>query len=471
MGRSLRIAVLLGLLVSVLLLGVTAHAQEPPPQQEPPTEPPSDPPTEPPTEPPPESPEIPPLPPGGTFTDDDRLPEEGYIEAIAEVRVTLGCNPPANDRFCPERGVTRAQMASFFVRALNLPPAEDNPFTDTLESVHVNSIAALYAAGITRGCNPPDNDEYCPDQIVTRGQMAAFIARAWGYEGDVDTERFTDDDTSVFEGDISRIADAGISTGCGEGLFCPNDDMLRKHMAVFLGRALGLTPKEVPDPPEPIGSFTTYYDRCSDPCRVTNIRLIGDTVDGAVVESGEIFSINEYVGQRTEAKGYVRAGAIIGGELYCCDHPANIGGGTSQFATTLYNAVFFAGLEDIEHRPHSIWFSRYPMGREATLGWESPDVKFRNTTDWPIRIEVESSRTSITVTIVGVTDVVDVESIRTGTATTSDGGRVTIRRVITYEDGSTESQSWTHTYKGLPEDEPEPPPPPPPPPSPPPAPL
>lgn len=406
------------------------------------------------------------LPPGGTFFDDDLLPAEGFIEAIAEIGVTKGCNPPANSRFCPEQGVTRAQMASFFVRALNLPPADSHPFTDTLDSVHVNSIAALYQAGITKGCNPPDNDQYCPREIVTRGQMAAFMARAWELTGETNVERFSDDDTSIFERDISRIADAGFTSGCGNGEYCPNEKMLRKHMAVFLGKALGLTPKDVPAPPEPLASFTTYYNACSN-CRVTNIQLIGDTVDDAIVQPGEVFSINEYVGQRTAAKGYVEAGAIIGGKLVSSGHPANIGGGTSQFATTLYNAVFFAGLEDVYHRPHSIWFSRYPMGREATLSWTSPDLQFRNTTPWPVRIDVSYTSTSITVKLIGVSDVVDVESILTGTATTSDGGRVTVQRIITFADGSTESRTWAHTYRGLLPDE-EPPPPAPPPSAPPP---
>lgn len=419
----------------------------------------------------PEETETPPeasvVPPGGSFFDDDRMAAESYIEAIAEIGVTRGCNPPENSRFCPEDGVTRGQMASFFVRALNLPPADENPFVDTIDSVHVNSIAALHQAGITLGCNPPDNDEYCPQEIVTRGQMAAFMSRAWELTGEANVERFTDDDASIFEADISRIADAGFTSGCGDGKYCPEDKMLRKQMAVFLGKALGLAPIEVTSYPERLSSFTTYYAACTN-CRVTNIHLIGDTVDDAIVQPGEVFSINEYVGQRTKSKGYVEAGAIIGGKLVSSGHPANIGGGTSQFATTLYNAVFFAGLEDVYHRPHSVWFSRYPMGREATLSWTSPDVKFRNTTPWPVRIDVSHTSTSITVTMIGVSEVVDVESILSGSATTTDGGRVTVRRIITFADGSTESQSWSHTYRGLLPDEEPPPPAPPPTPTPPP---
>ena len=136
-------------------------------------------------------------------------------------------------------------------------------------------------------------------------------------------------------------------------------------------RAIGLEPIVPPPRPVPqlIGQFTTFHPCCES--RVTNIHLMAATIDGMVVRPGRA-SINATVGERTSGKGYVPAPAIIGGEVYCCDHPANIGGGVSQVATTLFNAVFFAGLEDVFHQPHSLYISRYPMGREATLGWTAP---------------------------------------------------------------------------------------------------
>lgn len=100
------------------------------------------------------------------------------IGALAAARITLGCNPPANTRFCPERTVTRQQMASFFTRALNLRTQPDS-FRDVSSSnVHRFDIGALAASGITTGCNPPQSTRYCPGNDVTRGQMAAFINRA-----------------------------------------------------------------------------------------------------------------------------------------------------------------------------------------------------------------------------------------------------------------------------------------------------
>ena len=193
------------------------------------------------------------LPPGGSFWDDDGTQAEGYIEAIRAVDITRGCNPPINDLFCPERSLTRGEMATIFVRALDLPAAGTNPFADTAESVHVHAISALAAAGITKGCNPPDNDLYCPGRTVTRGEMAAFMARAFALAPATD-DYFSDDGASLFEAAINSMAAAGVTSGCGNNGFCPHSGLQRSEMAVFIARALGLTPivpDERPPPPFP----------------------------------------------------------------------------------------------------------------------------------------------------------------------------------------------------------------------------
>lgn len=120
------------------------------------------------------------LPPGGTFTDDDGNIHEGNIEAIAAEGITKGCNPPLNTLYCPGDSVTRAQMAAFLNRALGLAPGTGNTFVDDDGSIFEPDIEALAAAGITKGCNPPDNDEYCPGDPVRRDQMASFLSRALG---------------------------------------------------------------------------------------------------------------------------------------------------------------------------------------------------------------------------------------------------------------------------------------------------
>ena len=109
-------------------------------------------------------------------------PFQGDIEWLADSGITRGCNPPENTRFCPGDSVTRGAMAAFLVRALDLEPSEES-FADTAGHVFEQDIAALAAAGITRGCNPPDNTRFCPDQPVTRAQMAAFLHRALRTDG------------------------------------------------------------------------------------------------------------------------------------------------------------------------------------------------------------------------------------------------------------------------------------------------
>ena len=98
-------------------------------------------------------------------------------------------------------------------------------------------------------------------------------------------------------------------------------------------------------------------------------------VDGAIVKPGETFSLNGHTGPRGYAEGYNDAPVIVDGKL-----TPGVGGGISQFTTTLFNAAYYAGLEDVEHKPHSYWFSRYPSVIESTIFYPTLDLKFRNNT-------------------------------------------------------------------------------------------
>lgn len=161
---------------------------------------------------------------------------------LAGAGITRGCNPPLNTEYCPEQTVTREQMAAFLVRALGLTERLDDPFTDDDGSVFEADIERLAAAGITRGCNPPVNDQFCPSAPVTREQMAAFLVRALGYTDPGDGDLFADDDESVFESAIDRLAIAGVTRGCNPPVndrFCPGVVVTRGQMAAFLHRALG----------------------------------------------------------------------------------------------------------------------------------------------------------------------------------------------------------------------------------------
>ena len=146
-----------------------------------------------------------------------------------------------------------------------------------------------------------------------------------------------------------------------------------------------------------VSQFTTYHDCCQP--RVTNIHTMADTIDGIIVLPGQTFSLNDTVGERTLESGYLPAPGILGGVL-----EESIGGGVSQFTTTLYNAVFWGGYEDVEHRPHSYYFSRYPEGIEATLSWRNPDLRFRNNREGALLIDTRYTDTSITARIFGSND-------------------------------------------------------------------
>lgn len=165
----------------------------------------------------------------------------GDIIWLADQGITKGCNPPGNDLFCPDAPVTRGQMAAFLTRFLGLSKIGTGvSFADTGGSVFESDILRLATAGITKGCNPPVNDMFCPNSVVTRGQMAAFLARALGLKDVSSGVSFTDTGSSVFQQDILAMATAGITKGCNppvNDMFCPSGVVTRGQMAAFLHRA------------------------------------------------------------------------------------------------------------------------------------------------------------------------------------------------------------------------------------------
>jgi hypothetical protein len=177
---------------------------------------------------------------GGTFYDDDTSVFEGDIERVAQLGITRGCNPPFGDAYCPTDPISRGQMAAFLVRALSLPPAGRDAFVDDDGSEFEDDIDRLAAAGVTTGCSDAG---FCPDALVSRGEMAAFINRGFELDARFEIEvenQFSDDDQSVFERDIELLAAAGITRGCdppANGRYCPDAPVSRGEMAAFLGRA------------------------------------------------------------------------------------------------------------------------------------------------------------------------------------------------------------------------------------------
>lgn len=143
-----------------------------------------------------------------------------------------------------------------------------------------------------------------------------------------------------------------------------------------------------------MSTFTTRFAP-GEP-RVHNIELAARTLDGRVVEPGATFSFNDAVGPRTRSRGYVPAPAIMGSRL-----ANDVGGGICQLSTTLYNAVFLAGLDIRKARAHTLWMPEYPEGREAAVFYPRLDFTWRNDTGEPVRIQVAYSATSVTVNLWG----------------------------------------------------------------------
>ena len=335
------------------------------------------------------------------------------VQALAAVGVFIGTECAAG-KFCPADPLPRWVMAVWMVRLVygrEPPPADSPTFADVERdawwAAYVDKLAELE---ITTGCqrNPA---RYCPDRSVTRAQMASFLTRAFDL-APAEPAAFTDTDGNVHSGNIDALAAANITLGCSTtpARYCPDRPVTRAEMATFLARAVNLVPRaEIVQEVEPVpelewigdlhlvSQFTTHHYCCS--ARVTNIHLIADLVDGAVVKPSQRFSLNRQVGERTLEKGFLEAGTLVNGTLV-----TSVGGGVSQFATTLYNAVFWGGYQDVVHRPHSGYFPRYPEGIEATINWPDIDLIFRNDSSADILIRAEYTDTSLTVKLFGDND-------------------------------------------------------------------
>lgn len=222
--------------------------------------------------------------------------------------------------------------------------------------------------------------------------------------------------------------------------------------AIFADRPgpIRLTPKESEDPRlvewargeaivEKVSEFTTNHSCCQS--RVSNIQRFADIVRGVYLRPGESLSLNSHVGQRTRERGFVPAGTILQGHLV-----PTVGGGVSQFATTMFNAAFFAGFDFVDYQSHSIYFSRYPYGREATISWPAPDLMFTNTTDYPALIWTSYTDTSITVSIYS-TKSVEVEQVGQEVSAARACTRVDTFRLRTYPDGRQVEDSVFATYR------------------------
>lgn len=144
-----------------------------------------------------------------------------------------------------------------------------------------------------------------------------------------------------------------------------------------------------------ISSFTT--NTTANQNRNTNVRLAAEAINGTVIKPGQEFSFNGTVGQRTEAKGYKGAAAYNNGEVV-----QEIGGGVCQVSTTLYNAVFKAGLKISSRRSHTFEPSYVTPGRDATVSWDQPDFKFINNSSTAIGLRASYADQKVTISVYGI---------------------------------------------------------------------
>jgi vancomycin resistance protein YoaR len=141
--------------------------------------------------------------------------------------------------------------------------------------------------------------------------------------------------------------------------------LAKSHAKVSTAAVQALGIKEL------MGEFTTHFPHAA--YRNINIGTAARRINGTLLKPDETFSLNKVVGERTRANGFTDGNIISGGKFVL-----DLGGGVSQSATTTFNAAFFAGLKDVQHKAHSVYISRYPVGREATVVWPWVDLKFLN---------------------------------------------------------------------------------------------
>jgi len=351
-----------------------------------------------------------------TFLDDqgdalfdlpDGAPSVSLIEG--ELVATVGSGHPPVDVAALVSELERVLTAPADQRTIDLPTLQSTPADGPLVRL-VADMNELTAEGITV-------------EVVGQRKRVLLRAedlRAWlVFEGTTSKptvslapdavqaalhERFGEDDQPGAEPRFEVAGDGSVKIiGAAAGSVCCDADSPERIWKALEEQksSVSLVPSEDPEVRgvawaeslgivELVGEFTTNYT--AGQSRVTNIRRIAELTQGAVIEPGETFSVNDYVGRRTVENGFVSAGMILNGVFY-----PSVGGGISQYATTLFNAAFFAGLDFGEYQSHSIYLSRYPYGREATVSFPNPDLQITNNTEYGVLIWPTTTDRSITV--------------------------------------------------------------------------
>ncbi len=350
----------------------------------------------------------------------DRPPAEGTIRFEGTTAVPVDPVPGQN---LDVAGATEAMLAGWASRAVTLPvrvipvsttpegirtaltevvePAVSGPVTITGDGANAMLEPEVIAAGLRFAPDGNGGLTVTVDGPIVIDALAPQLA---------DTEVQGRDAEIVFQGSTPTV----VPSVDGRSIDWPKSvepllEVLtraedRALPALYVDQPAKFTTEEANqiDAGQVISSFTTGGFAADSG---QNIRRVAEQVDGTVVEPGQTFSLNGSTSPRNAANGYVEAGIIEDGRP-----KRGIGGGVSQFATTLYNASYFAGMTDVEHQEHSYYISRYPAGREATVFEGAIDLRFRNNGRAPVLIQTVWSPSDVTVRFLGSKQY-DVESI------------------------------------------------------------
>jgi vancomycin resistance protein YoaR len=416
-------------------------------------------------------------------------PVEGSVrfESASVARV----DPQPGARVLPEplREAARAALldgrnATIPAQTVPVAPRTSQDDVNALFAVATKAVSApvrLFRGNVTRTFTPTEigktlqvalgapgepelrltTDPAAVERIFTPQQRASFESQA------VDARITMAGGTVVisesrpgFRVDLRKAADQilALATGNGRREAELAGQVIDPKLTTEQARGLGIT--------QQVSAFTTNHACCQT--RVTNIHRIADLVNGTVIRPGQTFSLNRLIGDRTAAKGFVPGKAIQDGEFV-----DQIGGGVSQFTTTMFNAAYFGGYDIVEHKPHSYYISRYPEGREATLNFPSVDLKIRNNSPHGVLVQTSYTATSVTVSF-WATKWVTVESI-TGPRTNvrnfetqyrenpslppgseqvvqegAPGFDVTVTRILRFPDGRQRRQEFRTSYDAQP---------------------
>ena len=181
----------------------------------------------------------------GRYVDDDRSRYEGYIEAASAAGLVSGCNPPTNDRFCPHRAVTRAEVAILLSRAVEVPKDSGDHFADDDGLAAEPAIDSLAAAGVTSGCG---DGKFCPSEPLSRGQFAELVVRTMGWKPSDDLSVFRDLSDTPHGPALVTLARQGGLEACDppeNRRICPEAPVTRDEAVYALAKATGLAPAKV----------------------------------------------------------------------------------------------------------------------------------------------------------------------------------------------------------------------------------